>query len=102
MALDKSARSAQLARCVSHTGDSFLFGTIEFRANFRQLRPTDPRLKSSKDRLIELVVATAAMPGSPALKTGDSIYDQSAARYRRLVIDPQATGDGLTLLLVTA
>lgn len=97
MPFDKAARTAQLARCITHAGDTFSFLGQEFQANIRQLRPDDPRLQGSTDRLFEIVATTAELP---VLKRGDSI--QRAEKYHRIARIDANLESGTTTLILTA
>jgi hypothetical protein len=95
--MDKAARTAQLARCIAHTGDEWSAGGAVFFANASELRPDDPRLEGGLDTFVELTAATADLP-SPPLRQGSEIVREGRA-HRIVRID---TGlHGLTRLLVT-
>lgn len=94
--MDKTAHAAQLASCVEHTGDECVFGDSTFMANLSPLKPTDPRLEGSPDRLIEASVATGALP-SPAPRRGDTLL-VNARHYRVVRTDHMPTA--LTLILL--
>lgn len=78
-------------------GTPWSFGGVVFTGVASALKPDDPRLLGSLDRLLEIVAITAT---APALKKGDELLRDE--RYHRVVrVDPDSAS-GISSILITA
>jgi hypothetical protein len=97
--MDWDAIKKQLDGIVIHVGREWTFGTSTFAAVSSVLRPDDPRMVGSTDRLIELTIATEALPDTPPA-AGDALLDAAGRTHR--IVRTDDSPHGLTSILVTA
>src|SRR5690606_10510745 len=70
-------------------GNSWAFGSASFAGVASALKPDDPRMEGSPDRLIELIVRTSSLPAVPP-KRGQEIRRQSDGAWHRITRQPDA------------
>lgn len=108
--MDKAARAAQLAGCIAHTGDAFVFAPgdiaqVEWTANVSPASapgtaPLNPLIPPHALRLVGARAAFAAPAREPV--EADTLTDPAGNSYRVHAKDEDLTNPLLTLYVTTS
>jgi hypothetical protein len=78
-------------------GSSWTFGDASFAGVATVLKPDDPRMAGSNDRLFEIVIPTAQLPETGPTRGDDLVRDDRHHRVARVDHDANS---GLTTILI--